>query len=123
MTSTVPFAVPFAVPVEDVELTRDPGFPGEVLAGSPRMSSAVLWQSGDREVVRGVWQVEPSTFTWAFSRNEVLVVLRGSARVRVEGGPELELRPGVVAGFRPGDRTTWTVTETLRKFFTVDSVA
>lgn len=120
---TISMDVPFAVPVQDVELTRDAGFPGEVLAGSPQMSSAVLWQSGDRRVVRGVWQVEPGTFTWNFARNEMLVVLHGHARVQVEGGPQLLLSPGTTAAFKAGDRTVWEVTDSLRKVFYLDSEA
>ncbi|MFJ2744714.1 cupin domain-containing protein [Streptomyces sp. NPDC087440] len=114
--------VPFAVPVEDVDLTPDSGgFPGDVLDGDPRMSTAVLWAAADRAVVRGVWECEPGRFTWNFPRNETLVVLRGHARVRVGDGPELDLSPGTVAAFRTGDRTVWEVTETLRKVFVVDS--
>lgn len=124
MTTTTPATctpAPFSVRVEDVELTRDTRFPGEVLAGDPVMGTAVLWASPDRAVVRGVWQAEPGRFTWEFPRNETLVVVRGSARVTVEGGPELTLNPGDVAAFRTGDRTVWEVTESLRKVFFIDS--
>ncbi|MEU6440364.1 cupin domain-containing protein [Streptomyces sp. NPDC047046] len=119
MTATVPFALP----VEDVVLTEDAAFPGEVLSGRPTMSSAVLWASTERAVVRGVWQAEPGSFSWDFPRNETLVVLRGRARVTVTGGPVLTLGPGDVAAFKVGDRTVWEVTETLRKVFVVDSAA
>ncbi|MFB7248892.1 hypothetical protein CW362_30140 [Streptomyces populi] len=114
-------AVPFSVRAEHVELVRDTRFPGEVLAGDPVMSTAVLWASPDRKVVRGVWNCEPGRFTWEFPRNETLVVVRGSARVQVEGGPELTLSPGDMAAFRAGDRTVWEVTESLRKVFFIDS--
>ena len=47
----------------------------------------------------------------------MFVVLKGRARVSIEGGPTLNLAPGSVGFLRAGDRTIWQVSETLRKVY------
>ncbi len=64
----------------------------------------------------GLWETGPGTETDT-EVDEVFVVLAGAASVRVAGGPTLELRPGCVVRLFAGDRTTWTVTEPLRKLY------
>lgn len=49
--------------------------------------------------------------------NELFVVVSGRATVEVEGGGTLEVGPGSACVLREGDRTTWTVHETLRKAY------
>lgn len=64
----------------------------------------------------GVWEagrgVERDTEV-----DEVFVVLSGRADIEVEGGPDLSVQPGSVVRLFAGDRTTWTVTEPLRKLY------
>lgn len=64
----------------------------------------------------GVWEAGPGTET-DIEVDEVFVVLAGAATVEVADGPTLELRPGTVVRLHAGDRTTWTVAETLRKLY------
>ena len=64
----------------------------------------------------GLWEAEPGTET-DVEVDEVFVVLAGAATVVVEGGETLDLGPGVVVRLYAGDRTTWTVTERLRKLY------
>lgn len=64
----------------------------------------------------GLWEAAPGVETDT-EVDEVFVVLAGAATVEVEGGPTLELRPGSACRLHAGDRTTWTVTETLRKLY------
>ena len=64
----------------------------------------------------GVWEAAVGTETDT-EVDEVFVVLSGAATVQVEGGPTLVLRPGTVVRLHAGDRTTWTVTEPLRKLY------
>jgi hypothetical protein len=49
--------------------------------------------------------------------HELFVVIYGRASVAVEDGAVLELGPGVARIFRAGERTVWTVHETLRKIY------
>jgi len=47
----------------------------------------------------------------------VFLVLAGAGRVTFEDGSALDLRPGVLVRLHDGDRTTWEVTERLRKLY------
>jgi uncharacterized cupin superfamily protein len=46
---------------------------------------------------------------------ELFIVISGRATVETEGGPTLELEPGVAGILRAGDRTVWRIHETLGK--------
>ncbi|MDF1604404.1 cupin domain-containing protein [Nocardioides sp. YIM 152315] len=69
---------------------------------------------GDTEV--GVWEMPPGT-EQDTEADEVFVVLAGRGTVTFDDGEVVELRPGVAVRLRGGERTTWTVTETLRKVY------
>ena len=47
---------------------------------------------------------------WTLPATEVLVVLEGEARVEIEGGPQLHLKPGDMATIPKGAVTTWHLT-------------
>lgn len=64
----------------------------------------------------GVWEMTPGT-EQDIEVDEVFVVLTGQGTVAFEDGEEIELAPGVAVRLRAGDRTTWTVTERLRKLY------
>ena len=102
--------------VADLELEPAPLDPATILAGSPEVSELVLDTSPDGRVVRGVWQITPGVVR-DVEADELFVVVSGRATVEVDGGPTLELEPGVVGVLRAGDRTVWRIHETLRKVF------
>ena len=93
--------------------------PGQVVAGDPVVSAAEILADELREV--GVWEHGVGTST-DVEADEVFVVLSGRATVQVAGGPTLELEPGDVGVLVAGDRTTWTVHETLRKVYLLPRV-
>ncbi|MFT4010137.1 MAG: cupin domain-containing protein [Nocardioidaceae bacterium] len=66
----------------------------------------------------GVWEHLPGTST-DVEADEVFVVLTGRGTVRFESGEVLDLAPGVVARLHAGERTTWEITEPLRKVYAV----
>lgn len=76
-------------------------------------ASAVL---ADSPVPVGLWEAGPGTDT-DVEVDELFVVLAGAGTVRFEDGEVIELRPGVVVRLHAGDRTTWVVTERLRKLY------
>jgi len=115
MSSSVHVQVPLAVEIVGADLVPDLEFPGEVLAGDPAMAVQTIWESPDKDQLRGIWEVRPGQFTWRFDVDEFFVVVSGAATVETVGAETLHLVPGSVAIFKPGDRTTWTVHETLRK--------
>ncbi|MFZ3556766.1 MULTISPECIES: cupin domain-containing protein [unclassified Streptomyces] len=106
----------FAVRVPDVDLEPEPLDPAQIVSGTPEVTGKVLWESADGKQLRGIWQITPGVVTDT-EANELFVVVSGRATVAVEGGDTLELGPGTAAVLREGDRTTWTVHETLRKAY------
>ncbi|MGW6912969.1 cupin domain-containing protein [Kitasatospora sp. NPDC054939] len=108
----------FALHIPDAVLEPEPLDPAQVLAGRPEVSSTVVWESPDGRQLRGIWQITPGTVTDT-EADEMFVVISGRATVAVEGGDTFEVGPGDLAVLRRGDRTTWTVHETLRKAFMI----
>ena len=64
----------------------------------------------------GVWAMTPGTVT-DVEDDETFVVLSGTGSVTFADGSMIGLAPGTVAQLVRGDRTTWTVTETIRKVY------
>ena len=65
----------------------------------------------------GLWEMTPGTAT-DVEAEEIFVVLSGRATLTFEAdGETVELGPGVVVRLRDGERTTWTVHETIRKVY------
>ncbi|MEV6104394.1 cupin domain-containing protein [Streptomyces sp. NPDC051940] len=109
----------FALHVPDAELEPEPLDPGQIVSGSPEVTGKVVWESADGRQIRGVWQITPGVVTDT-EADELFVVVSGRATVEVEGGGVLEVGPGDAAVLRAGDRTTWTVHETLRKAYHIN---
>lgn len=109
----------FVVHIPDAELEPEPLDPGQIVSGTPEVTGKVVWESADGRQIRGIWQITPGVVTDT-EADELFVVVSGSATVAVEGGPTLEVGPGDMAVLREGDRTTWTVHETLRKAYAIN---
>ena len=78
-------------------------------------TAAVTLYDGAVEV--GLWEAGPGTDAET-EVDEVFLVLSGAGTVTFEqDGSTIALRPGVLVRLRQGDRTTWTVTERLRKLY------
>lgn len=108
----------FALHVPDAALEPEPLDPAQIVSGTPEVTGKVVWESADGSRVRGIWQITPGVVTDT-EADELFVVVSGSATVEVAGGATLEVGPGDMAVLRAGDRTTWTVHETLRKVYEV----
>ncbi|MGP9021444.1 cupin domain-containing protein [Streptomyces sp. BR1] len=106
----------FVVHIPGTELEPEPLDPAQIVSGDPVVTGKVLWESPDGKQIRGIWQITPGVVT-DIEANELFVVVSGRATVEVEGGDILEIGPGDVCVLREGDRTTWTVHETLRKAY------
>lgn len=81
-----------------------------VLAGE----AAPLTELGGAEV--GTWEMAPGT-DHDTEVDEVFVVLAGRGTVTFADGEVVELGPGTAVRLRAGERTTWVVSETLRKVY------
>lgn len=108
----------FALHIADAELEPEPLDPSQVVSGSPEVTGKVVRQSEDGRRIHGIWQITPGVVTDT-EADEMFVVISGSATVEIEGGPTLAVGPGDMAVLRAGDRTTWTVHETLRKAYAI----
>lgn len=99
----------------NIELEALPA--AEVVAGSPSAGALGLGALGGCDY--GLWEMSEGAGT-DVEAEEVCVVLSGAATVLVEpfggqGERTFELVPGSVVHLQEGMRTTWTVTEPLRK--------
>ncbi|MFZ3469533.1 cupin domain-containing protein [Streptomyces sp. 4.24] len=109
----------FAVSVADLpdsELEAEDLDPAQILSGTPVVTGKVLWEAPDGSQVRGIWQITPGVVTDT-EADELFVVVSGRATIEVEGGATLEVGPGSACVLREGDKTVWTVHETLRKAY------
>jgi uncharacterized protein len=106
----------FTIDPGTAELEPWPLEPEQIVSGEPEVSGLVLHTSADERVERGIWQHTAGVST-DIEADELFVVLSGRATITIEGGTTLEVGPGSVAVLRAGDRTTWTVHETLRKIY------
>jgi uncharacterized protein len=104
----------FMMRVADAVLTPHAPDPDRVLAGNPVTSSMVL--TSDDTVKRGIWQITPGTAVEIASAG-MFVVLSGSATIAVDSGPTFDVGPGDVCIWDGGERTIWTVRETIRKVY------
>lgn len=115
--SAAPASFALSVPeVPDSELEAEDLDPAQILSGEPVVTGRVLWESPDGKQVRGIWQITPGVVT-DVEADELFVVVSGRATIEVEGGSTLEVGPGSACVLREGDRTVWTVHETLRKAY------
>ncbi|MEU6217883.1 cupin domain-containing protein [Streptomyces sp. NPDC047022] len=108
----------FVVHIPDAALEPEALDPAQIVSGTPEVTGKVVWESEDGRQVRGIWQITPSVVTDT-EADEVFVVVSGSATIEIEGGPTLHVGPGDMAVLHEGDRTTWTVHETLRKVYAI----
>ncbi|GAA2788590.1 cupin domain-containing protein [Kitasatospora sp. CM 4170] len=115
MTATTPS---FALHIPAAELEPDPLDPAQIVSGTPEVSGRVLSESADGRQLRGIWQITPGVVT-DVEADEMFVVLSGRATIEIEDGPTLHVGPGDCGVLRAGDRTTWTVHETLRKAYAI----
>ncbi|MFD9306904.1 cupin domain-containing protein [Streptomyces sp. NPDC060048] len=119
--SAAPASAPasFAVSVVDLpdsELEPEALDPAQIVSGEPVVTGKVLWEAADGSQVRGIWQITPGAVTDT-EADELFVVVAGRATIEVEGGATLEVGPGSACVLREGDKTVWTVHETLRKAY------
>lgn len=106
--------VPDFTAAASLPLEYEPVPAEQLVAGSPVTGSAPLGEFDGHEY--GVWE-----HTIGASRDveadEVFVVLSGAATVSFEDGTVIALAAGTVGVLHEGQRTVWTVTETLRKVY------
>ena len=79
-----------------------------------RSEARALTATGATEV--GLWEAGPGSDV-DVEADELFLVLSGEGRVSFDDGSSLELRPGVLVRLHAGDRTTWEISQRLRKLY------
>jgi uncharacterized protein len=98
-----------------IELEREDVPTDQVADGSPQTGLAVLGEFAGTEI--GVWEMTAGAMR-DIEADEVFVVLAGRATVQFqESDDAIVVQTGDVVRLRAGQRTLWTVTETLRKVY------
>lgn len=96
----------------EIDVHHEPLAPEQVMSGEVTTAEAEVDAVDHLEV--GVWEHSVGTST-ATEIAEVFVVIAGRGRITDSEGAIIELEPGVVGVLPAGARTTWEVTEPIRK--------
>lgn len=95
--------------------------PSWVHSGVPDFRHAEMGRSPDGRTISGLWACDgPSTFEWAFSMDETLILLEGTVEVEYLG-KRFTIRPGESATFLADTKAVWHVPRHMKKAYTVYS--
>jgi uncharacterized cupin superfamily protein len=98
-----------------LSLTHEDVSPEQLVTGAPTTGYQALGEYAGREF--GVWEMTPGAMS-DVEVEELFIVLSGDATVEfLDDGTSVELFPGFIGRLRSGDRTVWTVRETIRKVY------
>lgn len=108
-----------ALDIASIQLDHQPVAPAQDGGGTPTTGVQPLGRLADSEL--GVWELSAGTM-YDVEVDEVFVVTAGRGLLIIEPRGDLpeqrtELYPGVVVRLSEGMRTTWIITEALRKFY------
>jgi uncharacterized protein len=113
----------FVIAVNHLFLDEEPLDPSQIVAGDPVVSHRLLDTSDDGRVQRGVWEITPGVVT-DVEADEMFVVLTGRATIELlDSDVTLQVNPGDMVVLQEGERTRWTVHETLRKAYQITGAA
>lgn len=98
----------------DVDVPLEPLPAREVVAGAPAAGSIALATIGEAEV--GVWRMTAGVAT-DVEADEAFIVLSGRATIRFADDETVDVAAGDLVTLRAGERTEWTVHETLTKVY------
>jgi uncharacterized cupin superfamily protein len=98
-----------------VVLERKPVPSAQLFAGTPETGGSELGKFGGTSY--GVWEMTPGAMS-DIEVDELFIVIAGKATVLfLDTDETVSLTAGSTMRLRAGDRTIWTVTETLRKIY------
>jgi uncharacterized cupin superfamily protein len=93
--------------------------PSWIIEGKPAFRAGSYAQSPDKLTSAGMWECDgPAKFRWEYSVDESLYVLEGGAILEY-GGEKHTLGPGSGAFFPAGSTVVWTVSQRVRKTFSM----
>ncbi|MGZ8629795.1 MAG: cupin domain-containing protein [Actinomycetota bacterium] len=73
----------------------------------------------DDRLQAGIWKApdDVDAAPFEFPHDETILVLDGEVEIEIEGGPTLHLKPGSIASFSKGVRSTWRPSIGFREFW------
>ncbi len=74
---------------------------------------------GEGMLMAGIFTGEPSTFPYEFAGDETLHVIEGRVTIQMENGESVDLKPGDIASYPKGAKSTWKIHEPFREFFVI----
>ena len=89
---------------------------GQIVSGTPESLALTLGQSPGTGESCGFWKITPGVVR-DVEIQEKSLVLAGRGSVEFEDGRTVELGPGVVREFQGGEKTVWTIEETVFKAY------
>jgi uncharacterized cupin superfamily protein len=91
-------------------------FPAEwILDGNPVSHIKEIARSRDGAMRVVVWECTKGRFEWQYGVNEMVHIISGEVLILDQSGDERRLGPGNTAFFPAGSRSTWRVTQDVRK--------
>ena len=90
----------------------------QVLGGAPLVGATDVGPLAGASI--GIWTHTVGVST-DIEVDEVSVIVSGEATVVINGGETVHLVAGTLLRLNEGDATVWTVTETLRKVYVIQS--
>jgi uncharacterized protein len=87
------------------------------IAGSPKGSGKVTYQTSDKLVSGGVWGCSPGTFEVTIGWDEMSYLLEGEIIIEQEGAQPITVRPGDFLMLPKGTKYRWTVKKACKKVF------
>lgn len=105
----------------DAALDPWPILDEQVVSGRPRASGTVLWQSEDKRLLNGIWECTPGSFTWDYTWDETAYLFEGKLTITDQNGIRNELGVGDLIFMPSGTRSTWEITERVRKAYHIRS--
>ncbi len=89
----------------------------QIRSGTPVARGTIMWQSEDKRLANGIWECSPGSFTWDYTWDETIFLLEGRIRITDETGSTTELGPGDLFFVPTGTKSTWEITEHVRKAY------
>ena len=89
-----------------------------ILDGDPRGRGYTLHEDfSDGSRACGFFECDPGKTTYHLEYNEYLHVIEGEARIELDDGSAVDLRPGDIAYLPKGHLSTWTFHTRFKEFW------
>ena len=89
----------------------------QIISGTPNAMGTIMWQSDDKRLANGIWECDPCSFSWEYTWDETIYLIEGRIRITDETGSTTEVVPGDLIFVPAGTKSTWEITEHVRKAY------